>query len=300
MAPALVEHTAGKERNSASKTYLDKLSCIAPLDLVLVDKIKRVDSTNILKNKLFAPPVTNRNLYKEKENKYIPEQEIMTQVPVATMTHTVSVIPAKISMNTHATPTSVVDFAMPKLKLKNNIKETGIETTVINGVDLVSSQGNCKTVEERTPQPVATLEPNYILSCVKQKQELLKGKLFDINKSFTNINSSVRRLRLRNTSSHIACNIRKPKDNLITEATQRIVKSEIKDTDSKQQKSSVESATCGIASSSQHQNLCKSNTDLRKLYDVVTCLEDDDTDYEEDFDTRVRVPVSRGKRKSEQ
>lgn len=276
MAPALVEHPASKGRNSVTKKFLNNLSCMPQLSLVLADKLGCVDTPSLLNKKMFGSTKLSNN-HTEKNNSFEPKLMV-------------SPLQDSSPITSCSTPLTSKDFTFvsPVINKKNDIIQENVDTTYEKAIPRNHVKEQCATLERL--HPVASPDAKDVINYLKLKQDKVKVKYYDINQSISSIELSLKKLCSRNISSHVACHLSKHVHNTDDSGT----KTENDNTLSSCSLTSVTESPVDKLLESQTQKLYK----IRKIHDLTGYL-NNDTDHEEDFDSRVRVPVSHGKKKSQ-
>lgn len=276
MAPALVEHSGAKERNSISKEYSKIRGCISQFDIDLLNKISHQYPADTFDTKGSSLLEMNNSDIKDRQNISFAKSEKMVslkEVPVISLPKLKNLSNCEVKVGYK---NGTLNFKKEKQPVMISDESKYIYSTK------TETTKECKTVEERPSQPIATMDDSYILDYLQKKKESCGLKYFDLNCTMTKLDGRLRQLQAKNVMSHVSSHV----DNKLNSDFKR------KSFDNKSRKeSSSSSSVVGI-------QLQKTWEDFRKVHDMIN-FKADDTDGEDDLEIRQRVPVSRSKKKSD-
>ena len=208
MAPALVEHSAAKERNSISKEYSKFRSCLSQFDIDLLDKFRHQYSANSFETKSSSVRASsylemNNSDTKERPNISFAENKnnmvSLKDIPIITF-------PKIKSIGTCDTKTGykngTVNYKLEKVPISdesNRVYITKSDTT----------KQDCNTMEDRPPHPIAHMDNSSIVDYLQEKRESCGSRFFDLNRSMSKLNSRLRQLQSKNVLSHVSSHVSK-------------------------------------------------------------------------------------------
>lgn len=292
MAPALVEHSSAKERNSISNKYL-KFSCMSQLDIDL-DLVGKFRHTTVDSPASLLAPNLNKN-----NKEIIGCQEGMQpndldQNPISTVTTTD--LSLKLVQTKNGISSKCYDCIKPGIHESqndnghgDNLKtEISTASTVSTMSTTLSSSTIISTTEPHVVQPVAeSFLRKRISERLAKKSNSVHSRFDDLNQSIDNLSARLKRLQQKNLSSHVACFIAR-KDQILKETN---IKEE---TDVKSNKCDSKNTSKTLhENKSTDPNMYK---ELRTLYDLTTNSELTD---EDELESNVKIPLKGKKQKSE-
>lgn len=196
MAPALVELSTSKERNSNSKKYIEKFRCISHLSLELVDKFGF--------NSSFYSQNKEVNEKTKKENNSLEEVMVSNQTVDTfniTKSHTMC---NNDLMENDIEPTSFSENG--NFPSSNCFRET--PGLLLN--ECINMKNLNQTDTERTEQPVATYTPSdKVMKILSSKQTFINSKFSSINSRLNALSDRLNKFHKRDISSNVACFITK-------------------------------------------------------------------------------------------
>lgn len=293
MAPALVEHSSSKERNSISKTYF-KLSCMSHLDIDLVEKFRHttVDSPT----GLFVPTLDRKN---KKDKSNIEEGMLPNdteQKPAATE--------LKLVRNKNGITSKCYDCINPTIPNFQNenghiddVSSKGILSSPISTSPVISTSTptlvvspDISTNDSRGVQPVAkyTLTKN-ISDTLSKKHSSVHTKLYDLNQDINKLSTRLQNLQKSNLMSHVACFV--TQNDQISKESNIKIENDTKSADLRNNRNTTDVTVKNCVHENNVKNISLYNP-LRKLYDLT--INNDVTDDDE-LESKVRIPL-RGKR----
>ena len=257
MAPALVELSTSKERNSNNKKYIENLRCMSHLNLELVEKIGLDSSTLFMQGK-----DTGDRLQKENSS----SKEVMLGKTI------------KDPINPSSNESSNPDFENSKNKLSSSANMC--DSSELNGYleqeSLCPKLNKCsnwklnETSVKRPEQPLATYTPSSnIFDILASKESSVSSKFSDIKDRLNSINYRLTKFHCKDISSHVACFVAKSDELLQSQQTTFKETADIK----------------------RNYN---SHNQLKVSYDLLDCA-GSTTDIEDDLDLKQQIPI-RGKR----
>lgn len=202
MAPALVELSTSKERNSSSKKYMSDISCMSHLNIELVDKIRFADSS----------PLFTCDIEQVKEGEHnckIKKFSCQGMVSDESDRSPISNLNGK-----------VLNPLKNKNVLKNefyrNIKKTNGETTDLK-IEIKEEPECCNhhnstttTLDQREPQPYAEYKPSSrIIHILNKKETSLQKNYSQIHSKLVNLNNRINNLSSKNFTAHVASFVNK-------------------------------------------------------------------------------------------
>lgn len=259
MAPALVKHSSAKERSSIGKKFL-KLNCTPSVDIVCVDKLS--------KHSVFA-----KDIFQSK--------------------NTAVICNSSIDFSSKAMPL-IGDSAINVKSKQDELHTKNVSSILQKKIDIAIKNETNNRIEEKrlcTETCSKTFSSNAG-KFVEDKQKKIGTKLFDIEKNMRSLNNRLREFQLKHISSHIAIgSVRKTNtendffDVVSNEKTDK----------------SDEITTCNRVNGTVKLFTHKKNKHpmLHKTYDTINPAIQQDTEDEDEYDCKARVPLARGKKKSD-
>ena len=269
MAPALVKQCTAKERDSISRKIFD-LSYIPPLSIACFDQVGR---PCINRDKLFV-----RQLYKTDHltNKFDPF-----------MNERDSKMPLPDLFQKQATSSNDIDIMNKKAGSFEHIQEN-ISAVNPKSCNLIAnkdkSSANCQQINHKQSNP-STTSSEALISRLNEKQCQIQLKLTRCNNEIIGLQDRLRNFQFCSLRSHAGESVGTTLN-------------------SSEYQSSHDSANCKQQIGSKESILSKPvetiKPRLKRIYDTIHYTWDEETDNEElDEDYKCRIPVGRGKKRSE-
>jgi len=260
MAPALVKHSSAKERSSIGKKFL-KLNCITSVDIVCVDKLS--------KHSVFA-----KDIFQSKNTAVICNNSI--------------------DFSSKAMP-FIGDGAVNVKSKQDELHTNNVSNILQKKIDIATKNETTKHQIEEKRLCSETCSKTFSSNAgkfVEDKQKKIGTKLFDIEKNMRSLNNRLREFQLKHISSHIAIgSVRKTNtenDFIDVVSTEKTNKSDEITTRNK---------VNGTVKLFTHKK--SKHPILHKTYDTINPALQQDTEDEDEYDCKARVPLARGKKKSE-
>jgi len=217
MAPALVELSTSKERNSSSKKYIEDYSCMSRLNLELVEKIRFVDS-----------PLFTKDIKKEKKevDETFEKENSATKVMVSSETDTLSTNNVNnVNHNVKVWNKKEDNSSGHFLKCLSNENGNKVMNGNVNHHDdtqeiLQDSRNIVSSItasdKSQIPQPVAKYRAsNSITQLLNSQESTVKTNFSRLNSELNILGDRVNRLCTKDLSSHVACVISKSNEVLL-------------------------------------------------------------------------------------
>jgi len=206
MAPALVELSTSKERNSSSKKYIENFSCMSRLNLELVDKIRFVDSSP-----LFTCDID------KKVNENLNSKEFISQVMVSHESEKTPISNRNGNLHKVIKEEVILNLKSESFKNQNSnnhIKQNGCADLIPHVEKIIDKPTCCATTIDvnREPQPVAEFKPtSQIKQLLKSKEQSISNNFSYIDNNLNSLNERLKRLSSKSLSSNVACFVSKSK-----------------------------------------------------------------------------------------
>ena len=201
MAPALVELSTSKERNSSSKKYIKDFSCMSHLNIELVDKIRFADSSP-----LFTCDIEQ---VKEGDNNC----KIKKFSCQGMVSHDSDKAPISNLNGKLLNPLKNEDLL--KSEYYNNLKKANGESS--DSKRKIKEETECcihnfssTTQKRREPQPLAEYKPSSrIIQILNNKEASLQENFSQIHSKLTSLNNRINKLSSKNLTAHVASFVNK-------------------------------------------------------------------------------------------
>lgn len=205
MAPALVELSTSKERNSSSKKYIKDFSCMSHLNIELVDKIRFAADPS----PLFTCDIEQ---VKEGDNSCKVNQ-LSCQGMVSNESEKIPIS----NLNGNILSKLQNDERMKiEVYRDNNIKKTLGESTILKSrTESDCCVSNCSTAltrKDQSVQPCAEYKPSRRIAEILCSKETSIHKNFShLHSNLTSLDNRLKRLSSKNITSHVASFVSKSK-----------------------------------------------------------------------------------------
>lgn len=268
MAPALVKQCTAKERDSISRKIFD-LSYIPPLSIACFDQIGR---PCINREKLFLRQLYTKGHLTNKFDPFMNERDFEMPLPEL--------------FQKQATSSNDIDVNK-KAGSFEHIQEN-ISTVNPKSCNLIAnidkSSVNCQQINHKQSNPSST-SSEALISWVNEKQCQIQLKLAGCNNDIIGLQERLRKFQFRSLQSHAG-------ETFGTKLN------------SSECQSSHDSANCKQQIGPKERSILSKPVEtkprIKKIYDTIHCTWDEETDNEElDEDYKCRIPVGRGKKRSE-
>ena len=204
MAPALVELSTSKERNSSSKKYIENFSCMSHLNLELVDKIRFVDSS----------PLFTRDIDKE-VNENLDSKDFISQVMVSHESEKTPISNRNGNLHKVIKEEVILNLKSESFNNENSnnhIKQNGCSDSKPHIENIICKPSCCVTTTDikREPQPIAEFKPtSQIVQIFKSKEHSVSSGFSRIDNNLNSLSERLNRLSSKSLSSNVACFVTK-------------------------------------------------------------------------------------------
>lgn len=202
MAPALVELSTSKERNSSSKKYINNISCMSHLNIELVDKIRFADSSPLFTCDIEQVKEGEHNCKIKKFSCQGMVSDESDVSPISNLNGNIlnplkneNVLKNKVYRNINKTNGETTD-------LKNEIIE---EPECCNHINSLTT-----TLDQRESQPFAEYKPsNRIIQILNKKETSLQKNYSQTHSKLIDLNNRINNLSSKNFTAHVASFVNK-------------------------------------------------------------------------------------------
>lgn len=201
MAPALVELSTSKERNSSSKKYMNNISCMSHLNIELVDKIRFADSS----------PLFTCDIEQVKEGEHnckIKKFSCQGMVSDESDKSPISNLNGKV-LNPLKNENALKDEFYCNVK-KTNGETTDLKIEIKEEPECFHHKSTTTTLDQREPQPFAEYKPsNRIIQILNKKETSVQKNYSHIHSKLINLNNRINNLSSKNFTAHVASFVNK-------------------------------------------------------------------------------------------
>jgi len=259
MAPALVEHSAARERNSISKEYREH--CWSKVDLELYKFVQSLKTRTLpLLKRSSGFLEMNDSGKKDKQDISVADDEnnmvSFKNFPIIAFPNLKGITyDTKSGYNNGA-----LNYKFEKSSPISVIRNA--ESACIFSTKAISVRQDSTTTDDHTPQPVTKITDNAgIVSYLKQKKISCGVKFSKLSKNIDKLHQRLRLLQSKNVFAHVSTHVMNYND---------------------LRHYPIRSVDC-CTGKKPDVDVEKSWEDLRKLRDMI-CLRTDSTDCEEDLE----------------